>query len=248
MLTPSPQAVHLWVLRDDAAREPELPSACVGLLSPEESARLARISMPRVRREYLLGRALLRTTLSRYAAGVAPSAWRFAEGPHGKPDLAGPPGAPPLRFNLSHTTGLLALAVTLGRDVGVDVEHTGRDVSDDRVAERFFAPPEAADVLARLGEARRERFFAYWTLKEVYIKARGMGLAIPLSSFWLDVDREPIRIAFAPELADDPLSWQLARLRLSAEHAIAVAVRRGTGPDVGLVVRALASVGDLFRP
>ena len=102
---------------------------------------------------------------------------------HGRPEILDrPAGVPDLRFNLSHTDGLIACAVTIGREVGVDVEHVGRRLTHD-IAGRFFAPREVAD-LKSLPVAEQPRvFFDYWTLKEAYIKARGFGLALPLGDF-----------------------------------------------------------------
>jgi 4'-phosphopantetheinyl transferase len=108
------------------------------------------------------------------------------------------------------------------------------------IAADFFAPREVLALLKAPSAEQCERFFDYWTLKEAYIKARGMGLAIPLDQFWFTLDASaPVRIAFAPELDDDPASWQFARLRPSARHRVAVAVRRGLGADLALTVRAV---------
>ena len=89
---------------------------------------------------------------------------------------------PDLRFNISHTDGLIACAVTIGREVGVDVEHINRHLTHD-VADRFFAPREVADLQSLPDEEQQRVFFDYWTLKEAYIKARGFGLALPLGDF-----------------------------------------------------------------
>src|SRR6185295_18612851 len=120
-----------------------------------------------------------RTTLSHYAA-VDPTAWQFARNRRGRPEISGPLGVAPLRFNLSNTAGLIACLVTLGVDVGVDVEDTHRRGETVRIANRFFSASEVAALEALPPERQRQRFFEYWTLKESYIKARGMGLAIPL--------------------------------------------------------------------
>jgi 4'-phosphopantetheinyl transferase len=74
-------------------------------------------------------------------------------------------------------------AFTLGREVGVDVEFIrplGRDL---RLAERFFSPQEVKGLRALSPSALAEAFFHCWTRKEAYIKARGAGLSIGLSSF-----------------------------------------------------------------
>ena len=205
-------------------------------LSDDEHARMARFVFDRDRRAFLLTRALVRTTLSRYSS-LAPQQWRFITNPHGRPEiLERPSGCPDLRFNLSHTDGLIACAVTVGREVGVDVEHINRHLVRD-VAGRFFAPREVSD-LNRLPEPERQRvFFDYWTLKEAYIKARGFGLALPLGdfAFKLDPPNAPT-ITFEPSLDDDPATWQFLQGWPTPLHRLGLAVRR-EGGDLPVRIR-----------
>ncbi|MGB0590329.1 MAG: 4'-phosphopantetheinyl transferase family protein [Myxococcota bacterium] len=200
----------------------------LALCDAGERARYERITHDETRDHHLLTRALVRTTLSRYAP-IAPEAWRFTENEHGCPFIAEEYTATGLHFNVSHTHGLIVCAVTRGRALGVDIEYEPRDSRTTKIADRFFAPAEVA-ALHRLPEAaQRERFFCYWTLKEAYIKARGMGLAIPLKQFWFDVEAEGvIDFETAPELNDDPSRWSFLRLRASADHPLALAIR-GSG-------------------
>ncbi len=239
---------HLWLARPDAALEPELLGAWRGLLSPEERAQHDRYRVDRARRLFLTGRALVRTTLSRYA-DVDPRDWRFEFGPHGRPEICGPAGIPPLTFNLSHTAGLVACLVTLGLEVGVDVESTRREVRERRLAEHSFAPSEAAAVAEAPDAGLAERFFSYWTLKEAYIKARGMGLALPLKRFAFSFP-EPgcVRVAFDPELGDREADWQLALFRAGEHHLVAAAIRRGARPDLEIVARRVVALGAGTRP
>ena len=72
--------------------------------------------------------------------------------------------------------------MTIGREVGVDVEHIGRHLTHD-IAGRFFAPNEVTDLRTLPEDDQQRVFFDYWTLKEAYIKARGFGLALPLGDF-----------------------------------------------------------------
>lgn len=200
-----------------------------GLLSAEDRARVERFRKPDDRVRFVLGRALARQLLSSLAA-VEPHAWRFRIGSHGRPDVDMPGDLGRLRFNLSHTRGLLACAAALDCEVGVDVEHLDRNLAHD-VAGRYFAPHEVADLRA-LPAADQERvFFDYWTLKEAYIKARGLGLAIPLDqfAFTLRASAAPT-IAFAPELDDDPAGWQFLQAWPTPCHRLALAVRSGGAP------------------
>lgn len=230
----APRDVHLWWVRPERAGEPAL-AAYAALLAPEERARWERLRRPEARRDFLVTRALVRTTLSRYAP-VAPAAWRFSAGAHGRPEIASPRVA--LRFNLSHTAGLVVCAVARGRAVGVDVEDTRRRSRTDALAARFFAPAEVATLRALAPRARRARFFECWTLKESYLKARGLGLRLPLARFAFRVDgRRRVRVAFDRGLGDDPRRWLFTLLRPTAHHVIAVSVRRPPGVPIRMQSR-----------
>lgn len=197
---------------------------------------MARLVFERDRRRFLLTRALVRTMLSRYA-GVAPAEWAFIANVHGRPEILDRPGSvPDLRFNLSHTEGLIACAVTIGREVGVDVEHIQRRLTRD-VAGRFFAPSEVNTLKALPDDEQARAFFDYWTLKEAYIKARGFGLALPLADFAFTLaPPAPPQIAFEPALEDDSATWQFAQDWPTPVHRLAVAVRR-EGHDLPVRIR-----------
>ncbi len=201
------------------------------LLSPEELVRGDRYIFERHRQQHVIAHALKRLALSRFQ-DVDPRAWRFAIGEHGKPSIVEP--ASDLHFNLSHTEGLAVCLVARGAEVGVDVENVDRRVGTTAIAERFFAPPEVAD-LRKLPEAeQRGRFFQIWTLKEAYIKARGLGLAIPLASFWFTLaPPAPPALSVAPPTVDDPARWRFFEGFLAPGFRIAAAIDRSAGePDL----------------
>jgi 4'-phosphopantetheinyl transferase len=202
-----------------------------GLLNPAEDAAWRRFKVTGAALQHLVARALVRTTLSRYAA-VPPLAWEFARNAHGRPHVAAPAEGCDLLFNLSHTDGLVALAIGRACEFGIDVEHMPRRVEAAELAPRFFAPPEAAHVVAASGAEQRDRFFAFWTLKEAYIKARGMGLALPLDSFWYDLDGPQIH--FTDRCPDDPRRWHFFRTDPTPEHRLALAVAATARPEIRL--------------
>ena len=170
------------------------------------------------RRAFTAAHWLARQELSR-ADGRPPASWRFAKGPHGKPDATDAGG---LRFNLSHTRFLVAVAVSRDGDLGIDVERIDPTRLGPEVARRYFAPAEQAYLATVPAPHWSEAAYAFWTLKEAYIKAIGLGLACPLDAFAFTLD--PLSIAFDARLADDPASWRLERRRLG-DHWLALAVR-----------------------
>jgi 4'-phosphopantetheinyl transferase len=229
-----PHDVHLWLTFYDRIAG-ELDAMRL-LLSVAEIERAARYQGADDRKRHLVTRALVRTVLSRYAQ-VTPMDWRFAANAYGRPEIANDaPEAAGLRFNLSHTRGLIALAVSR-RDVGVDVECVNARPVSPGMAQRFFAPDEAA-ALARIpAEQRQLRFFEYWTFKEAYIKARGRDLTFPLDRFRLDFSGErSVRLAIDPELEDAPARWHLAQFRPTPDHVLALCAERldGDTPRISL--------------
>jgi 4'-phosphopantetheinyl transferase len=229
-------AVHVDLVAPGETTPPAARERYLAMMAPDEHERMARLVFERDRRRFLLTRALVRTMLSKYAA-VAPEDWKFVANVHGRPELIDrPEGVPDLRFNLSHTDGLIACAVTIGREVGVDVEHVGRRVTHD-VPARFFAPQEVADLRAVPESDRDRAFYDYWTLKEAYIKARGFGLALPLADFAFRLSPgAPPAISFEPALPDDPATWQFAQDWPTPVHRLGLAVRR-TGADLPIRIR-----------
>lgn len=229
-------AVHVDLVKSDDPVAWAAHEAYRALLTKDEHARMQRLVFEKDRRRFLITRALVRTTLSRYCQ-VAPAAWRFIANVHGRPEILDrPAGVPDLRFNLSHTDGLIACAVTIGREVGIDVEHVGRRMTHD-VAGRFFAPAEVASLEALPAADRERTFFDYWTLKEAYIKARGFGLALPLADFAFTLrPPDPPTVAFEPSLEDDESTWQFAQEWPTPRHRLGLAVRR-TGRDLPIRIR-----------
>jgi 4'-phosphopantetheinyl transferase len=130
-------------------------------------------------------------------------------------------------FNLSHTSGAVACVIAGEPLVGVDVEAMDRAGSTTDIAARFFAPPEV-EVLHRLpAAAQRDCFFRFWTLKESYIKARGLGLTLPLDQFWfVPGPGEAIAIDFGPGIVDTPSRWRFVERQPTPQHRLAVAVAR----------------------
>ncbi len=138
----------------------EAPAALRGI-PLERAERIVRLPSPEKRREALGARMLLEGKLREY--GIEGET--IVTGAHGKP-LHGR-----LFFNLSHSGGKVALALSRSGEVGCDIEV---------LRERNFA-----HILPRLSEAERaylmrsggmRAFLEVWTMRESYLKMTGEGL------------------------------------------------------------------------
>lgn len=220
-----PKEVHLWFLFPGQIRDAALLSAYERLMSRDERERHCRFYFARDRHQYLLTRALVRTTLSRYLS-LDPKALCFTKNPFGRPEVMLPHGFPPIRFNLSHTENLIVCAVALNAEIGVDVENIGRMSAFQDIADRFFSPQEADAVRNAGSNEQPERFCDFWTLKESYIKARGMGLSIPLDRFRFHITpSRGIRVFFDQHFGDNADLWQFWLLKPTKSHKASVSLK-----------------------
>lgn len=167
--------ISLWILQLDDAGGCADENALRSLLPSSDLERIAGYQDQRARLQFLGGRALLRHALSQ-TADLHPHAWSFQYGERGKPGLARPFDRTGLAFSISHSADVVVCALATGRNLGVDIEWLGRRVDECGIARRFFSTQEAEDIDSRSGSERTRRFFASWTLREAYVKARGDGL------------------------------------------------------------------------
>jgi 4'-phosphopantetheinyl transferase len=218
--------IHVWLAFYEEIADERL-HAYRELLSAAEKQQELRFHFARDRRRYLVTRALVRTVLSRYVS-IHPEQWIFSENAYGRPDVVNAQAkAASLSFNISHTHSLIVLGVTKGRALGVDVENVQAREAPIDVADRYFAPQEVAALKAAPAHQRHDRFFEYWTFKEAYIKARGMGLSLPLDRFRFHYpDDHAVDIAIDAELADDAARWQFWQFRPAPEYLVALCAER----------------------
>jgi len=177
----SPDAVQVWrLLLDPHAIERTLVRAA-DVLSAEEKKRAAGMRIADARVEFMAGRSLMRTLLGQ-ALQTHPRNVRLHDGPLGKPSVD---SAQDVEFNLSHSRGLIVLALGLGTPIGIDVEFVDEDFAEDdewmRMAHDCF---EAEDILRlsqiSAGPHRALAFYRQWVRKEALAKLQGRGLAPPL--------------------------------------------------------------------
>ena len=187
--------IHVWLFdpRECAIDEPQLRELASFILSEGELRDGDSKTTSRDRMNHFLSKMLVRSVLAGYINDGAKDVARdivFERGMFGKPMLAPAPWNADVRleFNLSHTASQVALAVSRGSRLGIDLESTARVFRADpsRLARRYFSSEEH-DAIFGLQTRNpwlgwnslegRERFLHYWTLKESFAKATGLGIS-----------------------------------------------------------------------
>jgi len=234
---PGTTDVHVWWSDISAlAGDRAALARAQAWLTAAERERYARFRRDDNRLMFLQGRVMARRLVGG-ALGVEPMAWAWREGPHGRPEIDVP--ATPLRFNIAHSAGLVACALSNGREVGVDLEHLARPAIDPHLVRRYCSASEAADVEAQ-GAGWRERFLEYWTLKEAYLKACGLGISVHLADISFTIGRESIRVDFQGSLSGTDPRWSFHLCQVDAGHLLSVAASATDGLRPSVAVSRFA--------
>jgi 4'-phosphopantetheinyl transferase len=138
-----------------------------------------------------------------------------------------------LRFNLSRTPGTMLLAVSLGIEVGVDVELI-RDGPWRTLPAHALSDREQADLTSCDAQSRGRMFLTYWARKEAVLKAAGVGLSVEPQLVEVTAPWEPAAITAVPDEMGPTSRWTLVDLPVPD----CVAALAAEAPDV--LVRLVA--------
>ena len=216
---PAGQVDLWWVTIDDytPARGAEL----LTLLNVDERCRYDAFKVSSAQTQFLAARALLRTTLSRYRA-LKPKDWYFTLNAYGRPYIANRQNAENLYFSVSHTDGMVACAVAHFDEFGIDIEGLDRQIDVPEMATNVLTPSEIKQLNDLPEDKRSETFILFWTLKEAYIKARSMGLTLPMTGVSFDLTGEKLRAQFSGAIIDDPKRWTFQHFRPTPRYGISI--------------------------
>ncbi|PON40492.1 4'-phosphopantetheinyl transferase superfamily [Trema orientale] len=247
---PSPMETHFWHVLPDEVRSQSLMNQYFELLSPCEKDNVLSMRGDQLKKSALLARALVRTTIARYVdqtnSRVDPKSLKFRKNSYGKPEVDWQTAdwqPPPLHFNISHTSSLIACGVTADAPIGIDVEEKNRKIKTNVLAfaRRYFSSHELEHLAAITdAEIQRQEFMKLWTLKEAFVKALGRGFsASPFNTFTIrfklaitkgeshlfkDTDNKVSEIVV--ESFDNPSiltsNWQFALMDLAGSHYAAI--------------------------
>jgi 4'-phosphopantetheinyl transferase len=173
--------VQIWRVR--AVGDGPLYESCLSRLSLDELERLGRMRAGTARDEFVIGRGCLRALLG-LALEKDPRSIIFSAGLHGKPSVEG------VEFNVSHSKGLILLALSRSSEIGIDVEWMDPGIEAMEIAQDTFAPGEIAQIAAKEGEERVRAFYRCWVRKEAVTKAHGQGITLSLKDFQVDLASE----------------------------------------------------------
>lgn len=214
--------VHVWMAH--LVQEPLAIGSFHALLSEDEQAKAAKFYFERDRNRYIVAHSILHILLSRYLQ-CDPRIIRFRTNAYGKPALDLSQQEHSLRFNLSHSHEMALLSFTYNRELGVDIEYM-REIEDyDKLARVSFSPNERLVLRELADDEKRQGFYNCWTRKEAYIKARGMGLSLPLNLFDVSLlPGEPAQLLASREDAREVSRWTMRDLSPAPGYAGALCV------------------------
>lgn len=200
----------------------ELP---LNSFAPDIQRRAEAIRNDETRAEFLSARALLQSCLFAMGGG-AEKMQLFSPGNGGKPYLIG--GRQQLFANISHTDGLVAVALSSVGEIGVDVE-IDRALEDlSAMAQATLTDREYAAVQA--AEDPERAFRLLWVRKESLLKAKGLGVFTDLKRWDVLAPSE-----FSPTMT-------LIDLRLPTRYLGALTLTKGQSKFITI---ALSELNDI---
>ena len=177
--------IDIWSCESDALQGKQ--AEYFSLLSDEEKQRAQRFKFDIHRNQFIAFHGFMRMVLAQYLK-IAPQEIIYSKGEKGKPFIDMPTNSiSPIQFNLSHTQTVALLAVTLEKDVGIDIEHIDRKTDWKGICQRFFTEPEQKALFSLDKSQQEHAFYTLWTRKEAYMKVLGTGLSLSPTEFTLTV-------------------------------------------------------------
>jgi 4'-phosphopantetheinyl transferase len=215
------EVVHLWRCAEDTAASSV--DKLASTLNSEETRRAEQYRSEPDRRRFVLSRGILRDLLGRYL-DCPPESVRLSRDPRGKPVIDSTHHhESSLHFNLSHTTGMCVIGFAPSHAIGMNVEAVDPKRDWTPMARRFLHPREW-EFISKLPVAERaSAFYACWSCKEAYLKARGDGLARAPTSFEVVLPVESPLSRIVDPAAGAPKSWWLHPVELGPGFVAAAA-------------------------
>lgn len=222
--------VHIWYQVVNLDLSPALEDSYLGLLPDDEQKKFSNFVTRSKKLEYLFTRLLVRKILSQYT-GFPSASWTFDSNKFGRPIVSYPTLRTPLQFNISHSQSLITIAIGQECELGIDLESKEKVANLSDLARNNFSEYEFQIFKMAPSNQQIEKFYQYWTLKESYLKARGIGLSIPTKDFSFKLENG-IQLDIARSLDQHPENWQFKLIQPVKNYQLALAYK---GRDISSV-------------
>lgn len=171
---PAPGETLLWLI-DAGALSGAALDAYAEWLGESERERSARFVRPERRRQFIVGRALLRHALGRLL-DVAPRDIVLRERPGNAPALASP-AVHGLGFSISHSGPWVACAASTVCGLSLDIERIDERRDVLALAQQALGDDALAELQALEGKERVHAFYRMWCLHEAHVKLGSVSAA-----------------------------------------------------------------------
>ncbi|XP_074033695.1 L-aminoadipate-semialdehyde dehydrogenase-phosphopantetheinyl transferase [Leptinotarsa decemlineata] len=209
-----------------------LASSCI---QTEEKVRLTRFVFKKDLEYSLIGLLMLRKLVCE-ASDKKYNEIKFIRSDKGKPLLHPDSNVPKLHFNVSHHGNYTVCAgesgdIMLGVDVMKLEYQGGKSISEFfRIMDRQFSSVEWDTIKGAGDETEQKAMFCrHWSLKESYVKAKGVGITFNLKDTQFRVKTKKlssVNLVTDTELYLNgiKLNWRFEEMLLDAEHCVSVAI------------------------
>jgi 4'-phosphopantetheinyl transferase len=217
LLALEPGSIHLWYI------ELKAEVAMTNSLSVLDTAELVRAEKltPSNKNSFVEARGHLRNLLALYIQ-ESPEQIRLNTHRHGKPYLV---DYPDIVFNLSHSNNQMVIAVSTNCQLGVDIEICKPRNNFSALVKKCFADEESL-YWNNLTEIEKPlRFYEFWTKKEAFVKATGIGIALGLKDCVVNPKDQETLLRIPIEFGT-PLEWKIRNIQLMPAYCCAIATNK----------------------
>ncbi len=144
-------------------------------LSESERVRFKDCHKPARQQQFLAGHLLVRKVLSLHFEQPE-EYWHIQQGPGEPIRLLNPITNTEVYLSLSHNKERVVCALSLGLEVGIDIENTARDRPFVEFSQQYLTKKEFDKLAAKTGTEQKHYFYRLWTIMESVGKAQGIGL------------------------------------------------------------------------
>jgi len=204
-------AIHIWTIKLNTTYS----NGDLEILNAQEKDKVFQFKTKKLQNDYVVSHAAVRKILASYLQ-INPRELLLVSKINQKPYLDLKQNLLSLQFNLSHSCEFALLAVTLDSPIGIDIEHIREVPQCLQLAKRFFSDKEHKYLSQCSSENQNLMFLKYWTAKEAFLKAKGLGITGYLHRHTFHFENDRVFI--------DKSLWQLTSLPIHPHYIATCAI------------------------